>query len=51
MLSSTKNMVDIVSCECLDSKHWRIKYKVSGLIFDDVFKRVTRLDCVDKNES
>jgi hypothetical protein len=38
-----KNMVDIISCECLDAEHWRIKYKISTIVFDDIFKRVTRL--------
>jgi hypothetical protein len=39
-----KNMVDVISCECLDADHWRIKYKISGLKFDDIFKRVTRVN-------
>jgi hypothetical protein len=46
-----KNMVDVISCECLDAEHWRIKYKISGLKFDDIFRRVTRLDCVDSSRS
>jgi hypothetical protein len=44
MNETKKNMVDVISCECLDAKHWRIKYKVSELIFDDIFERVTRLE-------
>ena len=38
-----KNMVNVISCECLDAEHWPIKYTISGITFDDIFKRVTRL--------
>jgi hypothetical protein len=47
----TKNIVDVISCKCLDAEHWRIKYKISTIVFDDIFKRVTRLESSVANES
>lgn len=46
-MSKEENMVDVISAQCLDSEHWRIKYRISTIVFDDIFKRVTRLGTSD----
>jgi len=38
------NEIKIVKAICLDSEHWRIKYNVGSLLYDDVFKRVCHLE-------
>jgi len=37
------NEIEIVKAIALNSKHWRIKYKVAGILHDDVFERVCHL--------